>query len=87
MHFRTKAIHVGNPTDRATGAVVPPIYVASTFVMEEAGKPQEYDYSRSGNPTRKALEDCIAALEGGEHGFVFGTGMAAETTFFALYGA
>lgn len=78
MHFRTKAIHVGNPTDRATGAVVPPIYVASTFVMEEAGKPQEYDYSRSGNPTRGNFETTIAALEGGMRGLAFASGMAAS---------
>jgi cystathionine gamma-lyase len=78
LHFRTKAIHVGNPTDPATGAVVPPIYVASTFVMEEAGKPQEYDYSRSGNPTRGNFETTIAALEGGVRGLAFSSGMAAS---------
>ena len=78
LHFRTKAIHVGNPTDPTTGAVVPPIYVASTFVMEEAGKPQEYDYSRSGNPTRGNFETTIAALEGGVRGLAFASGMAAS---------
>lgn len=78
MHFRTKAIHVGNPTDPATGAVVPPIYVASTFVMQEAGRPQEYDYSRSGNPTRGNFETTIAALEGGVRGLAFASGMAAS---------
>ncbi len=78
MHFRTKAIHVGNPTDPTTGAVVPPIYVASTFVMEEAGKAQEYDYSRSGNPTRGNFETTIAALEGGVRGLGFASGMAAS---------
>lgn len=78
MHFRTKAIHVGNPTDPTTGAVVPPIYVASTFVMQEAGRPQEYDYSRSGNPTRSNFETTIAALEGGVRGLAFASGMAAS---------
>jgi len=78
MQFRTKAIHVGNPTDPVTGAVVPPIHVASTFVMEEAGKEQAYDYSRSGNPTRHNFETTIAALEGGCRGLAFASGMAAS---------
>ncbi len=78
MHFRTKAIHVGNPTDRETGAVVPPIHVASTYVMETAGGPQAYDYSRSGNPTRNNFETTIAALEGGCRGLAFASGMAAS---------
>jgi cystathionine gamma-lyase len=76
MHFRTRAIHVGQERDKATGAVVPPIHVASTFVQKEAGKWGEYDYSRSGNPTRKALAfasgmaatHCvIASLSVGDH--------------------
>lgn len=78
MQFRTKAIHVGNPTDPVTGAVVPPIHVASTYVMEEAGKEQPYDYSRSGNPTRHNFETTIAALEGGCRGLAFASGMAAS---------
>lgn len=78
MHFRTKAIHVGNPTDRQTGAVVPPIHIASTYVMETAGGPQAYDYSRSGNPTRSNFETTIAALEGGCRGLAFASGMAAS---------
>lgn len=78
MHFRTKAIHCGNATDKETGAVVPPIHVASTYVMETAGGPQAYDYSRSGNPTRTNFETTIAELEGGCRGLAFASGMAAS---------
>jgi cystathionine gamma-lyase len=77
MHFRTRAIHVGQERDKATGAVVPPIHVASTFVQHEAGKWREFDYSRSGNPTRKSLETTMASLEGGCGALAFSTGMAA----------
>ena len=77
MHFRTRAIHVGQERDEATGAVVPPIHVASTFVQHEAGKWREFDYSRSGNPTRKSLETTIASLEGGCGALAFSSGMAA----------
>jgi cystathionine gamma-lyase len=77
MHFRTRAIHVGQERDAATGAVVPPIHVASTFVQKEAGKWGEFDYSRSGNPTRKALEQTLASLEGGCGALAFSSGMAA----------
>lgn len=77
MHFRTRAIHVGQERDPATGAVVPPIHVASTFVQPGAGDWGEYDYSRSGNPTRKNFETTIAALEGGVKALAFATGMAA----------
>ena len=77
MHFRTRAIHVGSDCDPHTGAVVPPIHVASTFVQHEAGKWREFDYSRSGNPTRKALEQVIASLEGGCGALAFASGMAA----------
>lgn len=77
MKFRTKAIHVGNQRDAATGAVVPPIHVASTFVQPGAGEWGEYDYSRSGNPTRKNLETTLAALESGVGALAFASGMAA----------
>ncbi|MEX2172082.1 MAG: PLP-dependent aspartate aminotransferase family protein [Pirellulales bacterium] len=77
MHFRTRAIHVGSDCDPQSGAVVPPIHVASTFVQHEAGKWREFDYSRSGNPTRKALEQVIASLEGGCGALAFTSGMAA----------
>jgi len=77
MHFRTRAIHVGNEPDPATGAVVRPIHLASTFVQPGAGEWGEFDYSRSGNPTRKALETTLASLESGCGALAFSTGMAA----------
>ncbi len=77
MHFRTRAIHVGNEPCPETGAVVPPLYFASTFVQHEAGKWRDFDYSRSGNPTRSRLQETIANLEGGAGGMAFATGMAA----------
>ena len=77
MKFRTRAIHVGNQKDRETGAVVPPIHVASTFVQPGAGDWGEFDYSRSGNPTRCNLEQTIASLESGSHALAFSSGMAA----------
>lgn len=77
MHFRTRAIHVGNERDPRTGAVVPPIHVASTFVQPGAGEWAEFDYSRSGNPTRKGLERTLADLESGCGALAFASGMAA----------
>ncbi len=77
MKFRTRAIHVGNERDPQTGAVVPPIHVASTFVQPGAGEWGKFDYSRSGNPTRAAFEKTIADLEGGLGGLAFASGMAA----------
>jgi cystathionine gamma-lyase len=77
MQFRTRAIHVGQERDERTGAVVPPLHVASTFVQPGAGKWGEFDYSRSGNPTRKALETTLASLEGGCGALAFASGMAA----------
>jgi cystathionine gamma-lyase len=77
MHFRTRAIHVGNERDPQTGAVVPPIHVASTYVQHRAGEWREFDYSRSGNPTRKQLERTLASLEGGYGALAFSSGMAA----------
>lgn len=77
MQFRTRAIHVGQECDPATGAVVPPLYLASTFVQHRAGEWREYDYSRSGNPTRRALETTLASLEGGVAALAYSSGMAA----------
>lgn len=77
MHFRTRAIHVGNEHDPATGAVVRPIHMASTFVQPGAGQWGEFDYSRSGNPTRKSLETTLASLESGCGALAFSSGMAA----------
>jgi cystathionine gamma-lyase/cystathionine beta-lyase len=84
MRFETTAIHSGGGPCPATGAIVTPIYQTSTFVFEDVGKTKGYDYSRTANPTRKALEDTVAALEGGKAGFAFATGMAAETTVMHL---
>ena len=77
MHFRTRAIHVGQHRDPATGAVVPPIHLASTFVQPGSGEWGEFDYTRSGNPTRKALEQTLANLEGGVGTLAYSSGMAA----------
>ena len=77
MHFRTRAVHVGNSRDPQTGAVVPPIHVASTFVQPGAGEWGEFDYARSGSPNRKALEETVASLEGGTHALAYASGMAA----------
>lgn len=77
MQFRTRAIHVGCTPDPATGAVVPPIHVASTFVQPGPGDWGEFDYTRSGNPTRKAFETTLANLEGGCGALAYASGMAA----------
>ena len=78
MGFETLAIHAGQDPDPATGAVIVPIYQTSTYVQSEVGTHQGYEYSRSGNPTRTALETCLAALEGGRTGLAFASGLAAE---------
>ncbi|MDZ4826983.1 MAG: cystathionine gamma-synthase [Actinomycetota bacterium] len=76
--FETRAIHAGQDPDPATGAVVTPISLATTFAQSAVGEHQGYEYARSGNPTRTALETCIASLEGGTHGLAFASGLAAE---------
>jgi len=76
--FETLAIHAGQEPDPAYGAVVVPIYATSTYAQREVGLHQGYEYSRSGNPTRTALETCLAALEGGTTGLAFASGLAAE---------
>jgi cystathionine beta-lyase/cystathionine gamma-synthase len=76
----TKAIHAGQHPDPVHGAVMTPIVLSSTFAQESPGKHKGFEYSRSGNPTRKAFEDCAAALEGGTHGFAFSSGLGASTT-------
>tara|TARA_Y100001960_G_scaffold151630_1_gene159972 strand:- start:155 stop:1324 length:1170 start_codon:yes stop_codon:yes gene_type:complete len=78
--FDTKAIHSGQEPDPTTGAIIGPIYTSSTYVQESPGVHKGYDYSRTINPTRKALEDCIADLEEGYSGFAFSSGMAAAAT-------
>jgi len=87
MKFRTLAVHAGHKPADHMGAVMPPIYQTSTFAFQGVNRPGPYDYSRSGNPTRRALETCLAALEGGTAGFAFATGMAAETTVLMLFRA
>jgi cystathionine gamma-synthase len=79
--FDTLAIHAGQEPDPRTGAVVPPIYQTSTYAQDAVGDPRlGYEYSRSGNPTRDALQECLAALEGGRRGLAFASGLAAEDT-------
>ena len=75
--FETRAIHAGQKADPATGAVMMPIYTSSTFKQESPGVHKGYDYSRSGNPTRKAFEECMASLEDGIKGYGFSSGVAA----------
>jgi cystathionine gamma-lyase len=82
--FSTRAIHAGQDADPATGATVVPIYATSTYTQEAPGKHKGYEYSRSGNPTRTALETCLAALEGGERGLAFASGLAATTAVLSL---
>ncbi|MDB5351006.1 MAG: cystathionine beta-lyase/cystathionine gamma-synthase [Planctomycetota bacterium] len=77
--FSTRAIHAGQDADPATGATVVPIYATSTFTQESPGQHKGYEYSRSGNPTRAALETALAALEGGERALAFASGLAATT--------
>ncbi len=76
-HFETLAIHAGQPADPSTGAVTTPIYQTATFKQDAVGKTKGYEYSRSGNPTRTALENCLAALESAAHGLAFASGLAA----------
>ena len=78
--FDTRAIHAGQEPDPTTGAIMTPIYTSSTYVQESPGVHKGYDYSRSINPTRKALETCVADLEGSSYGYAFSSGMAACST-------
>ncbi len=84
MEFETRAIHEGQHPDPATGAVITPIYQTSTYQQEAIGEHKGYEYSRTGNPTRKALEQALASLEGGEHGLAFASGVAATMAVFNL---
>src|ERR687895_114953 len=84
MDFETRAIHEGNEPDPATGALTTPIYQTSTYVQEEVGKHKGYDYSRVSNPTRTALETCLASLESADHGVAFSSGLGAVTTLMHL---
>ncbi len=84
LGFDTRAVHAGQEPDPATGAVVPPISLSTTFAQQGVGGHRGYEYSRSGNPTRTALETCIASLEGARHGLAFASGLAAEDSVLRL---
>jgi cystathionine gamma-synthase len=84
VDFETRAIHEGQEPDPATGAVSVPIYQTSTYVQESVGENKGYDYSRAGNPTRTALQLCLASLESAEHGAAFSSGLGAVTTIMHL---
>ncbi len=84
MKFDTKSVHEGRKPDPTTGAISTPIFQTSTFVFDDYGKPKEHDYTRTSNPTRSALENAIAGLEGGNKGFAFSSGMGAVNTVIHL---
>jgi cystathionine beta-lyase/cystathionine gamma-synthase len=84
MDFETRAIHDGQEPDPTTGSLTTPIYATSTYVQEEVGKTKGYDYSRVSNPTRTALQACLASLEEAEHGVAFASGLGATTTLMHL---
>ncbi|HFQ3935957.1 TPA: cystathionine gamma-synthase [Enterococcus faecium] len=87
MHIQTKLIHGGISEDPTTGAVSVPIYQTSTYRQDGVGQPKQYEYSRSGNPTRFALEELIADLEGGVRGFAFSSGLSGIHAVFSLFQA
>jgi cystathionine gamma-synthase len=84
VDFETRAIHAGQEPDPATGAIITPIYQTSTFVQEAVGEHKGYDYARVANPTRTALEACLASLEGAEFGLAYSSGLGATTTVMHL---
>ena len=84
MDFETRAIHAGQEPDPATGAVTTPIYQTSTYAQSAVGEHRGYDYSRVANPTRTALQECLASLEGAAHGIAFSSGLGATTTLVHL---
>jgi cystathionine gamma-synthase len=84
MEFETRAIHEGQEPDPATGSITVPIYQTSTYVQEAVGEHKGYDYARVANPTRTALQLCLASLESAEHGFAFSSGLGAVTTIMHL---
>src|SRR5215211_7709529 len=84
MDFETRAIHDGQEPDPATGAITTPIYQTSTFVQEAVGVHKGYDYARVANPTRTALQACLASLEDAEHGIAYSSGLGATTTLMHL---
>src|SRR5512146_993992 len=76
-HFKTRCIHAGQEPDPTTGAIITPIYQTATYVQDELGRHKGFEYARTQNPTRSAVEANIAALEGGSRAFAFASGMAA----------
>lgn len=84
MRFATKAIRSGQPVDPATGSIIVPIYQTVNFIFDDIGRPHNFEYSRSDNPTRSALEQCLAALEEAEYGLAFSSGMAAVDAVLSL---
>ncbi|HET9928617.1 MAG TPA: aminotransferase class I/II-fold pyridoxal phosphate-dependent enzyme, partial [Rubrobacter sp.] len=82
--FSTRAIHAGQDPDPTTGATIVPIYQTSTYTQEAPGRHKGYEYSRTANPTRTALEECVAALEGADYGLAFASGLAATTAVMSL---
>jgi cystathionine gamma-synthase len=84
MHFETRAIHEGQAPDAATGSLTTPIYQTSTYVQDAVGVNKGYDYARVGNPTRTALQECVASLENAAHGHAFSSGLGAATTLMHL---
>ncbi|MFL5661043.1 MAG: trans-sulfuration enzyme family protein, partial [Ktedonobacteraceae bacterium] len=87
MKFATRAIHAGQEPDPSTGAIMTPIFQTSTYAQTGLGEHKGYEYTRSHNPTRTALEQCIAALEEGKYGLAFASGMAAEQAILSLLNA
>ena len=85
MKFATKAIHAGVEPDPSTGAIMTPIYQTSTYVQESPGKHKGYEYARSSNPTRTALQKALAALENGKYGICYGSGLAATDAVLKLF--
>src|SRR6476620_2613743 len=84
MHFETRAIHEGQQPDPATGSITTPIYQTSTYVQDAVGVNKGYDYARVANPTRTALQECLASLENAKHGVAFSSGIGATTTIMHL---
>ncbi|HEX8539774.1 MAG TPA: aminotransferase class I/II-fold pyridoxal phosphate-dependent enzyme, partial [Cystobacter sp.] len=87
MRFDTLAIHAGQEPDPTTGAIMTPVYLTSTYVQDGPGEHKGYEYSRTQNPTRKALQECLAALEGARHGFAFASGLAGSAMLMHLLNA
>ncbi|MBK9324578.1 MAG: cystathionine gamma-synthase [Bdellovibrionaceae bacterium] len=84
LGFATRAIHAGQAPDPTTGAIMTPVYMTSTYVQESPGVHKGWEYSRTHNPTRRAYEDCLSNLEGGQYGFAFASGCAATTTIMQM---